>query len=135
MLSVVAAIISRGDCFLACQRPANKARGLFWEFVGGKVEPGETQQQALARECEEELGITVSVGEKLTDVIYEYPDVTVCLSVYFVTIADGIIQKREHNDIRWITLEDSNNYPFCPADVKILEILKKAGLSQEKIVY
>ena len=59
---VVAALIWNGDRFLICQRPRNKARGMQWEFVGGKVEPGETKEQALIRECQEELGVTVSVG-------------------------------------------------------------------------
>ena len=59
---VVAALLWQGDRFLACQRPAHKARGLLWEFVGGKVEQGESKQEALIRECQEELGVTVSVG-------------------------------------------------------------------------
>ena len=65
-VEVVAALIWRGDRFLACQRPAHKARGLLWEFVGGKVEPGETKEEALVRECREELGVTVRVGEVFT---------------------------------------------------------------------
>ena len=69
-VEVVAALIWRGDRFLACQRPAHKARGLLWEFVGGKVEPGETKEEALIRECREELGVTVRVGEVFTELTH-----------------------------------------------------------------
>lgn len=63
MTEVVAALIWQGEKFMICQRPPHKARGLLWEFVGGKVEKGETPQEALVRECREELAVTVSVGE------------------------------------------------------------------------
>lgn len=124
MTKVVAALIWAGDRFLACQRPANKARGLLWEFVGGKVEPGETGEQALIRECREELGITVRVGEVFMELIHEYPDLTVQLTLYNAVIAEGEPQMLEHNDIRWITVEEIDDYPFCPADEEILNRLK-----------
>ena len=69
MTEVVAALIYDGDKFLICQRPKNKARGLLWEFVGGKVEDGESKEQALVRECREELGITVKAGDVFMKVI------------------------------------------------------------------
>ena len=75
MVEVVAALIWRDNKFMICQRPADKARALLWEFVGGKVESGETKEQALIRECQEELAITLSVGSEFTDVYHEYPDV------------------------------------------------------------
>lgn len=103
MTEVVAALIWEGEKFMICQRPAHKARGLLWEFVGGKVEPGETKEQALIRECREELAVTVSVGDVFTDVLHEYPDITVHLTLFNAAIADGIPQKLEHNDIQWIT--------------------------------
>ena len=121
MVEVVAALIWDKDRFLICQRPADKARALLWEFVGGKVEPGETKEQALVRECREELAITLSVGEVFMDVIHEYPDITVHLTLFSATIADGIPQKLEHNDIRWITPGEIPNYQFCPADEEILK--------------
>ena len=121
MVQVVAALIWDGDRFMICQRPAHKARGLLWEFVGGKVEPGETGAQALIRECREELGIGITVGEQFLEVIHTYPDITICLSVFHSTVAEGIPQKLEHNDIRWITPEEIENYPFCPADEEILK--------------
>ena len=126
MTEVVAALIWDGDRFMICQRPAHKARGLLWEFVGGKVEPGETRQQALIRECREELGITVSPGDVFMEVTHTYPDLTVHLTLFSATIADGTPQKLEHNDIRWIGVEDIDSYDFCPADRVILEKLKRS---------
>ncbi len=121
---VVAALIWDGDKFLACQRPAHKARGLLWEFVGGKVEPGESLQNALIRECREELAVTVSVGDVFMTLVHEYPDMTVRLTLFNASISEGTIQKLEHNDIRWITTEEIDNYQFCPADDEILLKLK-----------
>ena len=117
---VVAALIWDGDKFMICQRPANKARALLWEFVGGKVESGETKEQALIRECKEELDILLSVGDVFMDVIHEYPDITVHLTLFNATIAEGKPQKLEHNDIQWITPSEIQNYEFCPADEEIL---------------
>ena len=111
---------------MICQRPAHKARGLLWEFVGGKVERGETKEQALTRECREELGVSLSVGEVFMDVTHEYPDLLVHLTLFHATIAQGEPQKLEHNDIRWITPREIPNYDFCPADVEILEKLMQA---------
>ncbi|MBQ4160040.1 MAG: (deoxy)nucleoside triphosphate pyrophosphohydrolase [Clostridia bacterium] len=121
MTEVVAALIWDKDKFMICQRPANKARALLWEFVGGKVELGETKQQALIRECQEELAVTLSVGDVFMDVVHEYPDITVHLTLFNATIAEGIPLKIEHNDIRWITPDEIPFYEFCPADEEILE--------------
>ena len=120
MVEVVAALIWDNDKFMICQRPADKARALLWEFVGGKVEPGETKEQALIRECREELAITLSVGDVFMDVVHEYPDITVHLTLLNATIAEGVPQKLEHNDIRWITPNEIADYEFCPADEEIL---------------
>ena len=117
---VVAALIWNGDKFMICQRPAHKARGLLWEFVGGKVELGETKEQALIRECREELAITLDVGDVFMDVVHEYPDLTVHLTLFNATIAEGEPQKLEHNDIMWITPREIPNFMFCPADEEIL---------------
>lgn len=123
MTEVVAALIWDGDKFMICQRPAHKARGLLWEFVGGKMEPGETHEQALVRECREELAVTVSVNDVFMDVVHEYPDLLVHLTLFHAVIAEGTPQKLEHNDIRWITVDEIPNYPFCPADDEILRRL------------
>lgn len=129
---VVAALIWQGDKFMICQRPASKARGLLWEFVGGKVERGETKEQALIRECNEELGIVLSVGEVFTDVVHEYPDITVHLTLFNATISRGEPQRIEHNDIKWITPGEIDNYDFCPADVEILAKIRKTYEKNEK---
>ena len=121
MVEVVAALIWDKDKFMICQRPVHKARGLLWEFVGGKVEPGETKEQALIRECQEELAITLSVGYIFIDVMHEYPDITVHLTLFNATIVEGVPQKLEHNDIKWITPGEIPAYEFCPADKEILD--------------
>ena len=121
MVEVVAALIWQDDRFLICQRPAHKTRGLLWEFVGGKVEPGETLQEALIRECKEELGINVAVKNVFMDVAHEYPDMTVHLTLFHASIARGVPQQIEHNDIRWISAKEIKEYDFCPADTDILE--------------
>ena len=123
MVEVVAALIWDEDKFMICQRPAYKARALLWEFVGGKVEPGETKEQALIRECQEELAVTISVGDVFIDIVHKYPDITVHLTLFNSSISEGIPQKLEHNDIRWIIPEEIPNYEFCPADEEILKAL------------
>ena len=127
MTEVVAALIWDGDRFLACQRPANTARGLLWEFVGGKVEPGETREQALIRECREELAITVRVDDIFMEVTHEYPDLTVHLTLFHAAIADGTPQMLEHNDLRWVTIQEMDELAFCPADEVILDELRRRG--------
>ena len=121
MTEVVAALIWDKDKFMICQRPAHKARGLLWEFVGDKLEPGETKEQALIRECQEELAVTLSVGNEFMDVVHEYPDLIVHLTLFNAAILEGIPKKLEHNDIKWITPSEISNYEFCPADVEILK--------------
>ena len=130
MTEVVAALIWDDDKFMICQRPVHKARALLWEFAGGKVELGETKEQALMRECKEELDILLSVGDVFMDVVHEYPDLTVHLTLFNATIAEGEPQKLEHNDIRWIMPCEIPNYEFCPADEEILDKIK--DLCKEK---
>ena len=124
MTDVVAALIWEGDRFLACQRPANKARALLWEFVGGKVEAGETLEEALIRECREELAITVAPKDVFMEVIHEYPDLTVRLTLFNASISEGTPRALEHHDIRWITVSQIDELEFCPADEEILKKLK-----------
>ena len=121
MIEVVAALIWAKDKFMICQRPGHKARGLLWEFVGGKVESGETKEQALIRECQEELAVALSVGDVFMDVVHEYPDLMVHLTLFNAIIDEGVPQKLEHNDIKWITPSEIPNYNFCPADDEILK--------------
>ena len=128
---VVAALIWDGGRFMICQRPAHKARGLLWEFVGGKVEPGETKPAALARECRKELGVEVEIGGEFMAVTHDYPDLLVHLTLFHASIREGVPRKLEHNDIRWITAEEIGAYEFCPADEAILQRLKSGRPAPE----
>ena len=125
IIEVVAALIWRGDRFLACQRPAHKARGLLWEFVGGKVETGESGPEALVRECREELDVTLDGGWAFMDVTHEYPDLTVHLTLYEAEIAQGEPKMLEHHDIRWVTVQEMDDLEFCPADQVFLQEIRK----------
>lgn len=126
MTDVVAALIWDGDRFMICQRPAHKARGLLWEFVGGKTEPGETMEEALIRECREELDITVSVREIFTQVVHEYPDILIRLTLFHCTIAAGTPKLLEHEDLKWIHPSEIPNFDFCPADKDILALIQQS---------
>lgn len=128
MVEVVAALIWNNNKFMICQRPAHKARALLWEFVGGKVESGEAKEQALIRECQEELAVTLSVDDVFMDVVHEYPDITVHLTPFNATIAEGVPQKLEHNDIKWILPSEIPQYNFCPADREILKKIMSESL-------
>ena len=124
-VDVVAALIEDGGRFLIGLRPAHKARGLLWEFVGGKVESGESPQQALVRECMEELGVSVEPQSLFMRVMHTYPDITVCLSVFRARIICGTPRPIEHKEIRWITPFSIPDYAFCPADTAILNKIRE----------
>lgn len=130
MLDVVAAVIRDGDRVLLCRRPETKARGLLWEFPGGKVEAGESPEAALLRECREELGVTLAVGAHLTDVVHRYPDLEIRLMVYEAAVAAGTPQLLEHCELRWTSPEELGSFPLCPADVEVAAILMKNGARQ-----
>ena len=125
MVEVVAALIWKDDTFLICQRPLNKARALLWEFVGGKVEKGETKEQALIRECMEELAVTITVGDVFMEVVHTYPDITVHLTLFHATIAEGVPKKIEHNAIQWIRPTEIPKFTFYPADEEILRAIQQ----------
>ena len=124
MTQVVAALIRQNNRFLICRRPAHKTRGLLWEFVGGKVEKGETKQQALMRECMEELAVKVRVDDVYMQLVHEYPDMTVELTLFNAAIVEGEPQLLEHSEIRYISVDEIDRFDFCPADVEILKKLK-----------
>lgn len=127
MTEVVAALIRDGDKFMICQRPAHKSNALLWEFVGGKAEKGETKEEALIRECIEELDVKIEVGDEFFDVVHQYPDILVHLTLFNATISEGTPKLLEHNDIKWITPEEIPDYNFCPADDEILEKIRQTG--------
>ena len=125
VLDVVAARIWDGERFLLTQRPAHKARGLLWEFPGGKVEPGESREAALVRECREELGIEITVKAAAAAVQHTYPELTIQLTLFDSLIRQGRPQLLEHEDFRWVTLEECTDYDLCPADRELLEQMKR----------
>lgn len=122
---VVAALIYRGTRFMICRRPEGKARAGMWEFVGGKAEAGESLEEALVRECREEIGVTVKVGEAYMIVTYDYPDIPVHLTLFRAEITSGEPRSMEGNAIAWITKEEIPDYTFCPADLPIIERLSR----------
>lgn len=130
MVQVAAALIKKGGKFLICQRPAHKTRGLLWEFVGGKLEKGESKEQALVRECKEELDIMVKPESVFMELVHEYPDMTVELTVFNASIESGEITLLEHNDAKWITPDEIAQYDFCPADKDILAAIMRENLGE-----
>ncbi len=115
-VAVAAAVLWRGGRFLLCRRPAGKARGLQWEFPGGKLEPGETLRQALARECREELGADVFVGGLFQTLPFRYPDITVTLSFYHCAVNGREPAALEPDALMWVTPAEALDYDLCPAD-------------------
>lgn len=127
MRDVVAALIWKGDKFMIARRPAHKARGGLFEFVGGKTEPGETKEEALIRECREELDITVEPADVYMEVDHVYPDITIHLTLFNCTIKEGTPKLLEHSELLWIGVDEIDKYDFCPADEDILKKLKTDG--------
>lgn len=126
MVEVVAALIWRENRFLICQRPEGKKRAMLWEFVGGKLEKGESGAEALVRECREELGATICPNGVFADVVHTYPDITIHLTLFHAAFADGEEPKcLEHNDLRWITPQEIPNFAFCPADAPFLALIQE----------
>ena len=130
MVDVVAALIRDGERFLICKRPAHKARALMWEFPGGKVEAGESPQDALIRECMEELDITLDVGGMYMQVTHEYPDIQIRLSLYEAVIASGELRGKEHEALCWILPREIPDFEFCPADKDIIDRIRREGRNQ-----
>lgn len=121
MIEVTAAIIRDKDRFLICQRPEGKSCAMLWEFPGGKIEPGETGEACIARECMEELDLSLRVERELTDVLMAYPDKTVHLHFFICQILSGHPVLKEHNACEWIRPSETDRFSFCPADREMLD--------------
>lgn len=132
-VEVVAALLWEKDKVLVCQRPAGDPRAMKWEFVGGKVEPGETKEQALARECLEELGIEVEVGREFMQTRHDYPDMRIRLTTYHAFLRQGRPQKLEHAAIRWVHPRDLSKLDFCQADLAIASRVQQVYGWQEPL--
>ena len=121
IVEVVGAIIKDGDRYLVGQRAANKAQGGLWEFMGGKIEPGETPEQALARECREELALEIENEHIIDSVVHEYPEKTIRLTLISCSPKSGSIPKAlEHQQIRWVTRSEMDALDFAPADRELI---------------
>ena len=135
-IEVVAGLVRRGDHVLICRRPMDKARGGQWEFAGGKVEPGETKQQALVREFREELDVELNPGEVVLEVIHNYPDLTVHLSLLEATAASGEPRALEHSEIQWVKMKDVHAFDLCPADRELVRLLyERDWLHEQEIAH
>ena len=125
IIEVVAALIWENGKFFACQRPENKARGGLWEFVGGKVEKGESKEAALIRECREELGVLIAVDNVFMDVTHPYPDITVHLTLFNARFTGEEPKMLEHQAFMWVEPEEADETIFCPADKEILDEIRR----------
>lgn len=122
-INVVAAIIHDGDKIFATQRGYGEFKD-GWEFPGGKIEPGETPQQALVREIREELDSEIAVGDYLTTIEYDYPTFHLSMQCFWCTIADGTPVLKEHEAARWLEVENLDCIDWLPADLSIIGLIK-----------
>lgn len=121
VIEVVGAIIKDGDKYLIGQRPAQKSQGGLWEFMGGKIESGETPEEALKRECLEELALEIENERIIDSVVHEYPEKTIRLTLIECNPKNGSVpQALEHQAIKWVTLEEMNTLEFAPADQELV---------------
>lgn len=121
---VTAAIVLKDRRVLVARRAQGQKNAGMWEFPGGKVESGESPAEALRRECREELAIDVDVHIPVADVTHSYPDLTIHLTLLKALLPQGEPTPLEHDELRWITAEQLNDYPFCPADVAFHEPIR-----------
>ena len=126
IVDVVGAIIKDGDRYLVGQRAANKSQGGLWEFMGGKIEPGETPEEALARECREELAIEIENEHIIDSVVHEYPEKTIRLTLISCSPKSGSIPKAlEHQQIKWVARVEMDALEFAPADRELIRRLSQ----------
>jgi len=124
-VSVAAAVIAAEGRVFATQRGYGPWKD-GWEFPGGKIEPGETQEQALVREIREELDAEISVGEKLAQVEYDYPEFHLSMGCYICALLSGRLTLKEHEAARWLSLNELDAVDWLPADRAAVEALKRA---------
>jgi 8-oxo-dGTP diphosphatase len=120
---VGAVIVNEKDEILCALRSQQMSLPGFWEFPGGKIEAGETPEDALKREIEEELGVKIEVGEQIADVTHEYPNVIVRLITYYATIVekDAVLRATEHEKLEWLRREELKTLEWAPADIPTVE--------------
>ena len=123
-IEVVAAIICKGDKVFATQRGYGEFKD-WWEFPGGKMEPGETPEQALVREIREELSAEISVDRFLCTVDYDYPAFHLTMHCYYCHLIDDALHLNEHEAARWLGMDELDSVSWLPADVMVVNEMKK----------
>ena len=123
-IEVVAAIICKDGAYFATQRGYGEFEGM-WEFPGGKIEPGESAEEALKREIQEELGVDITIDKFLCTTDYDYPSFHLTMHCYLCSIVSGEIELREHKSARWLTKESLDSVEWLPADLDIIKKLKE----------
>ena len=122
-IEVVAAIIHQDGKILATQRGYGEYKG-WWEFPGGKMEPGETEEQAIVREISEELNVHIAVERKVCTVEYDYPQFHLVMHCFWCRLAGGVLELKEHQSAQWLEREQWNSVEWLPADVEVVEVLR-----------
>ena len=128
-INVVAAVIRDGNKIFATQRGYGEYKD-GWEFPGGKIEPGETPQQALVREIREELDTDILVGDYLTTIEYDYLTFHLSMQCFWCRIVDGIPVLKEHEAARWLDVDHIDGVDWLPADQTIIELIKDKMVDQ-----
>ncbi len=123
MIEVVAGVIYKNNKFLIAQRNLKKAQGGLWEFPGGKVEEGESYENALVREIKEEFNANIEVNEYIGENIYHYPEKDIRLLFYKARLLSENIELLEHEDYKWITKDDKDNFEFAGADKVVFDLI------------
>ena len=132
-IHVVAAIIYEGDRIFATQRGYGDWKD-YWEFPGGKIEPGETPQEALRREILEELDTGIAVGAKIATIEYDYPEFHLSMDCFLATVTEGSLVLKEHEAARWLKKDELNCVNWLPADQTIIDMLMRLDI-EENIQY
>jgi len=125
MIKVVAAIIHKDNKIMIAKRKENKSMGGFWEFPGGKIDPGETPEESLVRELKEEMDISIKVEKYVGESIYDYGDIVICLLGYLASIENGDIILNDHDEYEWVTLENICKFKLAPADIPLVRMLQE----------
>ena len=132
-IKVVAAVIRDGDKIFATQRGYGDLKG-GWEFPGGKIEEGETPQEALKREIMEELDTEIEVGELIDTIEYDYPEFHLSMGCYWCSVVSGNLVLKEHEAARWLTKDKLISVEWLPADIRLIDIIQKEVVKRENYI-